>query len=234
MFTRQRECRHGADAGVTYREVMASEALRRALVDTRDPDPRPLPERVVDLLCRVDAPPRLAAHLRLVHDVAHRIVLWIEREYPELEFDRNATLFGAATHDIGKAVHPEELTCPGHAHELGGYELLCAQGVDPELARFACTHGTWNEPGLPVEDLIVCLADKVWKGTRIPLLEDLVVARLAAVPPGREPWAVFAPLDTMLADLAADADHRLEFQARHPVHPLGAPRGNLPGRTPTR
>ncbi|MCF2525933.1 HD domain-containing protein [Yinghuangia soli] len=195
---------------------MASEALRRALVDGADPDPRPLPDRVVDLLCRVDAPPRLAAHLRLVHDVAWRLVGWVEREYPKLEFDREAVLFGAATHDIGKAVHPEELSGPGHAHELGGYELLYESGVDAELARFACTHGTWSEPGLAVEDLLVCLADKVWKGARVTLLEDLVLDHLVACS-GRERWDVFGGMDEVLGDLAAEADVRLAFQARHPV-----------------
>ncbi|MDI2130009.1 HD domain-containing protein [Yinghuangia seranimata] len=197
---------------------MASEALRRALVDTCDPDPRPLPDRVVDLLCQVDAPPRLAAHLRLVHDVAFRIVGWVEREYPALEFDRDAVLFGAATHDIGKAVHRDELLGPGHAHELGGYELLYDSGVDAELARFACTHGTWAEPGLPVEDLLVCLADKVWKGARLPQLEDRIMDALeAAASPGAERWEAFLRFDEMLGDLAAEADLRLAFQARHPV-----------------
>ncbi|MGW0662155.1 HD domain-containing protein [Streptodolium elevatio] len=196
---------------------MASEALRRVLSDTGDPDPRPLPDRVVELLCKVGAPPRLAAHLRLVHDVAWRIVRWVEREFPDLEFDAESVLFGAAVHDIGKAVHREELSGPGHAHELGGYELLCDHGVEAELARFACTHGTWSEPGLPLEDLVVCLADKIWKGTRIPLLEDLVVDRLVLSAGGRERWAVFAALDDLLDDIAADADLRLAFQARHPV-----------------
>ncbi|NUU24929.1 MAG: HD domain-containing protein [Streptomycetaceae bacterium] len=217
---------------------MASEALHRALADTTDPDPRPLPDRVEDLLRRIDAPPRLAAHLRLVHDVAWRIVAWVEREYPDAEFDREAVLFGAATHDIGKATHPEELSAPGHAHQLAGYELLGAEGVEADFARFTCTHATWSESGLPLEDLLVSLADKVWKGARITQLEDLVVAHLAAAGAtavdtnsgavegahgranGRAPrelWAVFAGFDDLLGDLAADADLRLAFQARHPI-----------------
>ncbi|HSA53809.1 MAG TPA: HD domain-containing protein [Yinghuangia sp.] len=207
---------------------MASDVLRRALVDTRDPDPRPLPDRVVDLLCRVDAPPRLAAHLRLVHDVAWRIAGWVERDYPDVEFDREEMLFGAATHDIGKAVHPNELCGPGHAHELAGYELLYDNGVEARFARFTCTHGTWSEPGLALEDLLVCLADKIWKGARADRLDDLIVGHLVAGGTrGRERWAVFAALDDLLTDLAADADLRLEFQARHPVHtaPHGARRG---------
>lgn len=204
---------------------MVSDALRRALVDSGDPDPRPLPVWVAELLCRVEAPPRLAAHLRLVHDVAWRLVGWVERAYPGLEFDREAVLFGAATHDIGKVVHPEELSGPGHAHELGGYELLYDSGVAAEMARFACTHGTWAQPGLPVEDLLVCLADKVWKGVRVEQLENLVVARLVAAEGGRrEPWEVFAGLDDVLTDLAADADMRLAFQARHPVAGDAVPR----------
>jgi hypothetical protein len=76
-------------------------------------------------------------------------------------FDRDAVLFGAATHDTGKAIHVAE--------------LAARADVD-------------------VEDLLVSVADKVWKTQRISDLEQLVVDRLAA-----------------------GADHRLRLQNSYPV-----------------
>lgn len=80
---------------------------------------------------------------------------------PPLAFDRDAVLFGAATHDIGKTVHPGELSGPGSAHEEAGRQLLLDCGISPELARFAATHASWTRPGTRTEDLMVSMADKI-------------------------------------------------------------------------
>lgn len=193
---------------------MPSDALRRALTD--HDDLLPLPDRARELLEALDAPPRLAVHLRLVHDVAHRLVGWTERNHPAVTVDREAVLFGAATHDIGKAVHVEELSGPGSAHEPAGRELLVRNGVEERLARFAGTHGSWTAPGVGVDDLLVSLADKVWKAKRVPELEQLLVDRFAAA--GGEPgWLVYMALDDELDRIAAGADHRLAIQSSHPV-----------------
>jgi hypothetical protein len=174
-------------------------------------DPRPLPARAEALLREVGAPARLVAHLRLVHDVAGLIVEWVAARYPSLDFDRDAVLFGAATHDIGKSLHVGELSGPGSAHESAGRDLLVTHGVEPELARFAATHAAWNEPGTGTEDLLVSLADKVWKNKRVSGLEDLVVARLADAS-GRPAWEEFLALDDLLTSIGADADRRLAYQ----------------------
>ncbi|MEU5537316.1 HD domain-containing protein [Streptomyces sp. NPDC020362] len=183
---------------------------------TFDPPLRPLPERATELLARVDAPPRLVAHLRAVHDVAAQLVGWVQRHCPGLEFDARAVLFGAATHDIGKAVHPAELSGPGARHEEAGRELLLEHGVEAGLARFAGTHASWTASGTGVEDLLVSLADKAWKGKRVPELEDLVVARLAAAD-GRAVWEWFMELDETLTRIGEGADRRLAYQMSHPV-----------------
>lgn len=195
---------------------MTSVLLQRALTDPGYAGLRSLPERVGVLLGNLEAPPRLGAHLRAVHEVAWRLADWVDRSHPEMEFDREAMLFGAATHDIGKIVHPDELSGPGTAHEQAGYELLLARGFDVEAARFARTHGSWTGPEVRVEDLLVSLADKVWKAKRVPELEQLVVQHLAGVD-GRPPWQVFMTLDDELDRIAADADQRLAFQASYPV-----------------
>ena len=197
---------------------MSSVLLRFALSDPGYAGLRSLPRRVEDLLGSLDAPPRLGAHLRAVHDVAWQLADWVSRHHHGVRFDRDAMLFGAATHDIGKIVHPEELSKPGSAHEYAGYELLLAQGFSEESARFARTHGSWTGTEVRIEDLLVGLADKVWKAKRVPELEQLVVQRLA-IDGRQQPWQVFMTLDDELDRIAADADHRLAFQARYPVGP---------------
>lgn len=194
-----------------------ADALSRAL-DTRGRPPlRPLPASVSALLRTLAAPPRLAAHLRLVHDVAYELADWLAGYCPDLAFDRDAVLFGAATHDIGKAVHPAELSGPGSEHEPAGRELLLAHGFTERRARFAATHAAWDEAGVTIEELLVSAADKVWKGKRVQDLEDLLVDHLAAAT-GAERWEAYLDLDGVLGRIAEGADARLAFQAAFPVH----------------
>ncbi|MDX3311657.1 HD domain-containing protein [Streptomyces sp. ME08-AFT2] len=185
--------------------------------DASDPALRPLPAEAVRLLDEIGAPPRLVAHLRAVHDVAAQLVEWIARHCPGLPVDREAVLFGAATHDIGKTLHPEELSGPGARHEEAGRELLPAHGGPAGRARFAATHASWAVPGVAVEDLLVSLADKVWKNKRVADLEDRVVAELARAG-GRPVWQEFLDLDEFLTAVGEGTELRLAWQAAHPVH----------------
>jgi hypothetical protein len=195
---------------------VTTDALHRALIDPGDPPFRALPHEAERLLVTLAAPPRLAAHLRAVHDVAWDLTAWLRRHFPAVDFDRPAVLFGAATHDIGKIRHPHELSQPGTDHEAAGHDLLLEHGISEHLARFARTHGRWAQPDRRIEDLLVSLADKVWKAKRVPDLEQFVVDRLSAAT-GEESWRVFMKLDDELDRLAAGADHRLDFQNRHPT-----------------
>jgi putative nucleotidyltransferase with HDIG domain len=188
-------------------------ALRQAL---EEPGYRALPQRVVPWLEAIGAPPRLGAHLRAVHDVACDLAGWVGERYPAAGADAEAIAFGAATHDIGKAMHRHELSRPGSAHETAGYELLLSYGVDERLARFARTHSSWHGDGIGIDDLLVSLADKVWKGKRVRDLEQLVVDRLA-VASGEPPWQSFVVLDDELQRIADDADRRLAYQSSHPL-----------------
>lgn len=173
--------------------------------------PRPLPTAAQELLGKLGAPPRLAAHLRLVHDTAIEIVEGLRERFPMLSFDGVAVSVGAATHDFGKVLHPAELTGPGSRHEVDGPKLLEQHGVPPELARFARTHGAWSRETLPLEDLLVSLADTVWKGQRLDTLEAHVVAKIAETT-GNESWEVFDKLDGLLEEIATDGDVRLAWQ----------------------
>lgn len=171
-----------------------------------------LPARVVALLQAEHAPPRLWAHLAIVHGVAIRLIADVRRAWPKLAFDADAVAFGAATHDIGKARHPEELSVPGVQHEAAGLALLLEHGVAPTLARFAESHGQ-RAATLAIEDLLVITADTVWKAKRSKELDDLVVKAIAEATK-RPAWDVFMRLDALLARIAADADERLEWQGR--------------------
>lgn len=191
---------------------MTSPALERALTESTL---RPLPGPAAELLRALDAPPRLGAHLRAVHDVAWSLTDTLGRHRPDLDFDTGAVLFGAATHDLGKVVHVTELSTPGHRHEEAGRDLLLRYGVPAHLARFAGTHGSWNAPEATLDDLLVSLADKVWKAARVTDLEERVCRHL-----GGAPWEAFLLLDDVLQDLAAGADERLAFQAAYPITTL--------------
>lgn len=183
------------------------------------PDPlssgeyRPLPPDALRILRQVSAPPRLLAHLVLVHDAACTLIERIAAEFPEAHFDAEVIRFGAATHDIGKVIHPEELTEPGkHQHQHSGPELLRSLGIDAERARFAWTHGNWSGAEITLEDLIVALADKSWKGKRIEPLETRI-AEMLSVASSKRIWDCYAKLDTILEEIAKGADQKLAWQA---------------------
>ncbi|HEY2170899.1 MAG TPA: HD domain-containing protein, partial [Candidatus Angelobacter sp.] len=149
--------------------------------------------------------------------VADKLIHAIREAFPELEVDIDSILFGAATHDIGKSVHPQELSGPGSQHERAGFALLRSLGVTSERARFTYTHAAGaNESGTKIEDLLVALADNCWKAKRVAPLEEEVV-RMISENLHKESWEVFAALDGILQMLAADADTRLVWQAQFPT-----------------
>jgi hypothetical protein len=147
---------------------------------------------------KVEAPARLREHLEIVEGAAFKIISFLESEFDELELDYEAVLFGAATHDIGKARHPEELEQPGDLHEFTGEKILLEAGVPDRLARFARTHGRIGEES-ELEDVLVALADKLWKGKRDETLESLAIEKIADRT-DREKWEVFAALDNLARD----------------------------------
>jgi hypothetical protein len=165
-------------------------ATYRALTEAGEPTLRALPGQVDLLLRRLDAPPTLTAQLRAVHDVAHRLIDLLRRRYPGVRIDRETVLYGAATHDIGRAVRDGELPGPESAHErighLGQAEVPAAEWAD-----------------VTFEDLLVSLADKICRTERVPELEQLIVEHLVAAS-RQEPWEAFVSLDDILGELTRD------------------------------
>jgi hypothetical protein len=200
--------------------------LRRALLDASPLSLRLLPQTAADLLEK-RPPPRLAAHLRLVHDVACQIAGRAGGRYPGLGYDRDAMLSGAASRDIGKTIHLAELSAPGCEHEEAGRPLLLAPWHQPgtgALGRHARGLGqTRDHRGRPDGQR----AGNAWKNKRVPGLEDLLVARLARAS-GRDAWEEFLALDGLLEATGDDADDRLAFQSSFPAHPDRL--SNDPGR----
>lgn len=174
--------------------------------------PSPLPPAALSLCRRCAASPILVRHLEVVHDTALDLLKGLEKQFPALTIERDAVLFGAATHDLGKVLHPSEISAPGNLHEREGPELLLSLGVPEKLARFARTHGRWS-PEHALEDLLVALADSVWKGRRASDLESVVAARIADQADQTQ-WQIYIRLDDVLGDIASHSVARLSYAAR--------------------
>ena len=182
-------------------------------------NPRDLPADARQILETLHAPARLVAHLTLVHDVADELIRALRTRWPDLPVDHDAVLFGAAIHDIGKVLHPNELDGPGNDHEKDGPPLLERLGIPTERASFSRTHGTWRqEADVTCEDVLVALADTCWKGQRDGELEMLLASRIASLQ-GIEKWQAFMSLDEMLERVAGVAEERLAWQRQFPALP---------------
>jgi hypothetical protein len=155
------------------------------------------------------APPRLVRHAELVAEVAASVAGAIAAL--NVPIKRDEVVVGAALHDAGKIACPAELTGPGRAHEAAGEQLLRDKGLSDSLARFCRTHGLApsDMPGL--EDLVVAVADKLWRGARNTEAE-LALIDAVARQQGADRWAVFAPLDECFERLAGDGEQRLARQ----------------------
>ena len=159
------------------------------------------------LLVQLGAPARLLRHVALVGEAGDRLLDKV-REL-EVGIDENLVRVGIVLHDAGKILVPAELDVPGGNHEPSGEDLLLKHGVSPELARVCLSHARWPTMLVSLEELLVALADKLWKGVRNPMLEERVVDEIAGAI-GRDRWELFVELDSLFEDVAADGSTRLE------------------------
>jgi hypothetical protein len=166
----------------------------------------PLPDAEA-LLRRLGAPPRLLTHARLVGEAADAILTHLRML--GVPVDAAFVRLGVLFHDAGKILHPAELDGPGSRHEPDGEQLLLQHGVEAGIARCCRSHARWAEMEVSFEELLVALADKLWKGVRNPELERRVVEG-AAERIGKAFWEVFEDLDTAFEEIAADGAERLE------------------------
>ena len=160
-----------------------------------------------ELLSRLGAPPRLLRHVELVGEAAELVLSSLSQLGLEVESD--LVRVGVALHDAGKILHADELDRPGGEHEPAGEALLLAEGVSPELARICLSHARWASMTVSLEELLVALADKLWKGVRKQELEERVVTEVATRL-GKERWSLFIELDGAFESIAAGGTDRLE------------------------
>ena len=174
---------------------------------------RDLPKEVEELFEIFKSPERLKRHLRIVHATAFEILKQIKIVWPNLKMNQELILFGAATHDIGKTEITVELFESGKKHELTGMTILLNHGFTNEQARFALTHGNWQDENLKIEDLLVTLSDKIWKGNRVDDLEKLIGQKLSSMLIC-DYWDVYGRLDSILSQIALGADAKLNWQGQ--------------------
>jgi hypothetical protein len=161
------------------------------------------------LLRSLGASAWLVKHHELVVEAAALICDALEQDLG-LRFDRATVLLGASLHDAGKIVHPEEMSGGGSQHEAAGQELLARSGVRAEIARFCVTHASWETDR--IEDALVALADKLWKGKRDDALESYLVTLIAARTE-QAAWRVYSRFEALCDAVAADGPERLSRSA---------------------
>ena len=158
------------------------------------------------LLISLDAPDRLLRHLKLVGEAADLLIYAFKGW--DIEFDAQFIRLGAAIHDAGKAIFVEELDQPGSRHEAAGQALMLAHGVQPEVAKCCVSHAAWEAEDISLEELVVALADKLWKAKREELLELRMIDVIAAKK-GLSRWDMFVICDAAFEEIAAGAADRL-------------------------
>ena len=158
------------------------------------------------LLVALGAPQRLLQHVALVGEAAEGLIALLGSL--GVTVDADLVRAGVVLHDCGKVRHPRELDAPGSAHEPEGEGMLLERGVSARLSRVCMTHARWDVMEVELEDLVIALADKLWKGVRKAALEERVVQEVAART-GADRWALFIALDGGFEAIAASGDERL-------------------------
>ncbi len=154
-----------------------------------------------NLLLRMGAPQSLVTHVRLVSEAAELLLAQLQRL--GIPHDADFVRVAVVLHDSGKILHPEELDGGGDEHERAGEMLLRAQGVDPALARCCISHAQWAQMQCSLEELIVALADTLWKGKRNATLEKRVIEMISERL-GLAFWDLFIELDNNFESIAAN------------------------------
>jgi len=159
-----------------------------------------------NLLVKMGAPQRLVTHVRLVGEAAE--LLLVELQRLGVPHDADFVRVAVVLHDSGKILHPDELDGRGDKHEHAGEMLLLSRGVDPALARCCISHAGWAQMQCSLEELVVALADTLWKGKRNVALETLVI-RVISERLGLSFWDLFIELDNSFESIAATGTTRL-------------------------
>lgn len=158
------------------------------------------------LLDELNAPKKLIIHVQLVWEAGK--ILCAKMKELNISIDYLLVEVGIAIHDIGKIVHRSEIVESGILHEKEGEKILLARGYSAKLAKVCVSHGQWKNEDNSLEELLIALSDKLWKGKRVVELETMVINRIASIL-DVEYWSTFTELDDCFEGIAADGDLRL-------------------------
>lgn len=157
-------------------------------------------------LSNLGASSELLQHVKLVGEAAEILIAKLcELKIP---FDAEFVRFGIAFHDAGKIIHTNELSEKGNSHESDGERLLLENGISEKLARCCQSHGKWQTMECSFEEYLIALSDKLWKGKRENLLENLVIDRTSELL-NQDRWELFVELDSCFEKIASEGDTRL-------------------------
>jgi len=159
------------------------------------------------LLHELNAPRRLLVHVQLVGE-AGEVILGQCRDL-NVDVDEEFVRIGIAIHDVGKIVHAHEITGPGSDHEPEGEKMLVERGVSARISRCCLSHARWDRMECSIEELLIALADKLWKGKRVEALELLVIDRIAGQL-GKDRWDLFSELDFKFEEIALSGHEKLQ------------------------
>jgi hypothetical protein len=163
-------------------------------------------EDAYQFLQHLGASSKLIFHVMLVGEAADFLITKLQQL--RVAFDKSFVHLGVAFHDTGKILHPDELVAKGNNHEADGEKLLISNGIHPNLARCCRSHGQWQTMECSLEELLVALADNLWKGKRNNQLEDIVIKKLATKC-RKDYWELFLEMDSCFEIITAEGDLRL-------------------------
>lgn len=171
-------------------------------------------QKALELLISLEAPEHLITHVALVGEAAELLIEKCSELGLELDFE--FIRIGVVVHDVGKIVHTHEMTGPGSEHEPEGMKILISHGLPEKIARCCMSHARWNEMNCSLEELLIALSDKLWKGKRVEALELEVIERIAALLV-LDRWDLFQELDSHFELIAAEGDKRLRLSVTNTV-----------------
>jgi hypothetical protein len=86
--------------------------------------------------------------------------------------------------------------------------LLCL-GVDPKIANCCLSHGNYKNMECSIEELLIALSDKLWKGKRDNLLELRLIDTIAEIL-GKTRWDIYIEMDKIFESIANNGLNRLK------------------------
>ncbi|MBN1312862.1 MAG: phosphohydrolase [Anaerolineae bacterium] len=158
------------------------------------------------MLERLGAPDHLLQHVSLVGEALEELLAGLSEL--GISPDVETVCIGVVLHHAGKILYPNELVGPGSEHEAAGEALLLRHGVAPHLARICRSHAQWRDMDVSLEELLVGLADRLWKGKRATDLEERVVDVLSRKL-GRDRWELYIQADDLFERVASRGVERL-------------------------